>query len=242
MISFLKKYRYKKASNKKNYRNPDYKVITIEKPMSPASEAFRRVKVGLDFAKGGADSFVVQVCSAVKGEGKTTACLNIAATYAEEGKRVIIVDLDLRCPRVHRSFGIENKKGIIDYLAGKIDKKTAIKHGKSGIDYINRGMSVSYPTSVLGSDQLEAFIKELRTEYDVVLIDCSPVLMVSDSCIISKLCDGAVFVISSRSSDKVAVKEAVSILKQNQVKIFGCILTEVVSAHSGSYYYYSSEA
>lgn len=239
MISFLRKYRYKHASSKKNYRNPDYKIITIEKPLSPASEAFRRVKVGLDFAKEGASSLVVQVCSAVRGEGKTTACLNIAATYTEEGKRAIIIDLDLRAPRVHRAFGIENKKGVVDYLAGKIDKKTAIKHGANGIDFINRGMSVSYPTSVLSSAQLEALVNELKDEYDVVLIDCPPALMVSDACIVSKLCDGAVFVISSRMSDKVAVKEAVSILKQNQVKVFGCILTEVASMHGGNYYYSS---
>lgn len=241
MISFLKKYRFKLHSSKeKNYRNPDYKIITIERPLSPASEAFRRIKIGLDFAKDGANSLVVQVCSAVRGEGKTTACLNIAATYAEEGKRVIIIDLDLRCPRVHRAFGIENKKGIVDYLAGKIDKQTAIKHGKNGIDYINRGMSVSYPTSVLSSNQLAAFIEELRNEYDAVLIDCPPVLMVSDACVTAKLCDGAVFVISSRSSDKVAVKEAVTILKQNQVQVFGCILTEVATSHGN--YYYSSDS
>lgn len=239
-MSLFKKNYHKHSGKSRTYRNPNYRIITFEDPLSPSSEAFRRIKIGLEFSRSGNVGQVVQMCSAVRGEGKTTTCLNIAATYVEDGKRAIIIDLDLRCPRIHRAFGVENKNGIVDYLVGKIDLENAVKHGKNGIDFINRGMSVAYPTAALGSPQLVSLIDELKERYDVVLIDCPPVLMVSDACIIAKLCDGAVFVISSRVTEKNAAKEAVNILKQNQVNIFGSVLTEVSAKNGSNYYYYSS--
>lgn len=241
-MSFIRrKNRYEVNRGDKKDINPEYKVIVNEKPLSLASEAFRKVKLALDLAREGKSSQVVQFCSALKGEGKTTACLNVAATYAEEGKRVIIIDLDLRRARVHRAFGVENKEGVVDYLAGRIDKKTAIKHGKNGVDFINRGTSVSYPSTVLGSALLASLIDELRTEYDIVLIDCPPVLMVNDSCITAKLCDGTVFVVSSKHSEKSASKEAVSVLVQNKVNIYGCLLTESAAKNNSKYYYSDSK-
>ena len=237
MSLFKRKYR-KNAAKSRVSRNPDYRIITFDDPSSPSSEAFRRIKIGLDLSHSEGCGLVVQMASALRGEGKTTACLNVAATYVEDGKKAIIIDLDLRCPRIHRAFGVENKNGVVDYLAGKIDLQAAIKRGENGIDFINRGLSVTYPTTVLGSEKLAALIAELKGEYDIVLIDCPPVLMVSDACIISKFCDGAVYVVSSRVTEKGAAKEAVNVLKQNNVKIFGAVLTEVSGSSKKQYYYY----
>lgn len=226
--------------NKKKYKhtvitNPNYRVITAEQPSSIAAESFRRVKVALEFADVDCNLQVIQVISAVQGEGKTTTLLNIAATYAEDKKKVLVVDLDFRRPKLHRSFNVENKDGISDVLAGNITLDKAIKHGNYGVDLLNRGSKVPYPTVVIGSHSMADLFTKLRTMYDVILIDCPPVLAVSDGILISRLTDGAIFVISQEKTEKAAAKEAIATLKKNQVKILGTVVTSI-SKKSDNYY------
>ena len=97
--------------------NPHYRIITVEEPLSIAAESYRRIKTSLEFANVDKRIQVIQVCSSMQGEGKSVTALNIAATYAEDGKKVLVVDLDFRRPKLHRSFRRENKDGITDVLA-----------------------------------------------------------------------------------------------------------------------------
>ena len=219
----------------------DYPIITLEKPLSPAAEHYRRVKVNLDFLSVDQELRVMQVTSANTGDGKTTALLNVAATYAEDQKKVLVIDLDLRRPKLHRAFHVDNKNGLTDYLAGNISLEEAIKHTDKGIDLLNCGSKVPYPTTQLGSEALSQLIQELRNEYNVIFLDTPPVLSVSDCCIISKLSDGTLFVISQMVTQKNEAKEAVSILRQNNVNLLGVIFTEVNKSKSkyGYYYYYT---
>ena len=174
--------------------NPHYRIITVEQPLSIAAESYRRIKTALEFANVDAHIQVLQVCSSMQGEGKSVTVLNIAATYAEDEKKVIVVDLDFRRPKLHRSFRVENKNGITDVLAGHISLKEAIKHGENGIDCLNRGTKAPYPTALLGSDNMAKLFQELRKEYEYIIVDCPPILAVSDAAIVSKLCDGCLFV------------------------------------------------
>ncbi len=88
-------------------------IITIEKPSSIAAEAYRRIKVGLEYSAVDKKIQVIQVCSALQGEGKTTTILNLAATYAESKKKVVVIDLDFRRPKLHRAFHVLNENGIL---------------------------------------------------------------------------------------------------------------------------------
>ena len=218
--------------------NPHYRIITVEEPLSLAAESYRRIKTSLEFANVDKHPQVIQVCSATQGEGKSITVLNIAATYAEDGKKVIVVDLDFRRPKLHRSFRVENKNGITDVLAGNIKLKDAIKYGDNGIDCINRGTKAPYPTAVLGSENMAKAFEELRKQYEYIIVDCPPILAVSDAAIISKLCDGCVFVISQTKTERAAARESVKILRDNGVTILGAIFTNI-SARSS--YYYSSK-
>ena len=227
-------------TSKKNLKltsNSTYRVITCEQPQSIAAESYRKIKVSLEFAEVDKHLQVIQVCSSVQGEGKSVTVLNLAATYVEDGKKVIIVDLDFRRPKLHRSFKLENKNGVTDVLAGNITLNDAIKHGSNGIDCLNRGTRAPYPTAILGSDNIKKIFAELRKEYDYIIVDCPPILAVSDALVASRLCDGCLFIISQQKAEKKAVKEAVSTLKNNGVNIFGCVFTGIT--RKGSSYYNS---
>lgn len=218
--------------------NPHYRIITVEEPLSLAAESYRRIKTSLEFANVDKHPQVVQVCSATQGEGKSVTVLNIAATYAEDSKKVLVVDLDFRRPKLHRSFRIENKNGITDVLAGNVKLEDAIKHGENGIDCLNRGTKVPYPTAILGSENMAKVFETLRKQYEYIIVDCPPILAVSDAAIISKLCDGCVFVISQTKTERAAARESVKILRDNGVQILGAVFTNI-SARSS--YYYSSK-
>ncbi len=225
--------------------NPHYRIITVEEPLSIAAESYRRIKTSLEFANVDKRLQVIQVCSSMQGEGKSVTALNIAATYAEDGKKVIVVDLDFRRPKLHRSFRVENKNGVTDVLAGHISLKEAIIHGDNGIDCLNRGSKAPYPTVVLGSEQMAKLFEELRKEYEYIIVDCPPILAVSDAAIISKLCDGCLFVVSQSKTEKNAARESVKILRDNNVNILGCIFCGITSKGCSYYnskykYYYQN--
>ena len=208
--------------------NPNYRVITIEQPMSLAAEAYRRIKVSLDFAQVDENLQVIQVCSSTQGEGKSTTALNVAATYIEDGKKAIIVDLDLRRPKLHRTFNVHNKDGVTDVLAGNVKLKDAIKKSdKIHFDLLNSGTNTVYPTALLGSKAIKDMFAELRTMYDVIIVDCPPILAVTDATIISSMCDGCLFVVSQEKTEKNAAKEAVKVLRKNKVNLLGVVYTAI---------------
>lgn len=216
--------------------NPHYRIITVEQPSSIAAESYRRIKTSLEFANVDTRPQVIQICSSMQGEGKSVTALNVAATYAEDGKKVLVVDLDFRRPKLHRAFRVENKDGITDVLAGHIKLEDAIKHGEHGIDCLNRGSKAPYPTAILGSDNMADLFKTLRKQYEYIIVDCPPILAVSDAAIISKLCDGCLFVVSQSKTEKAAAKESVKTLRDNGVNILGCVFANI-SAKRGDYYY-----
>lgn len=216
--------------------NPHYRIITVEQPLSIAAESYRRIKTSLEFANVDKRPQVIQVCSSMQGEGKSVTVLNVAATYSEDGKKVIVVDLDFRRPKLHRSFRVENKNGITDVLAEHIQLKEAIIHGENGIDCLNRGSKAPYPTALLGSENMANVFETLRKEYDYIIVDCPPILAVSDAAIISRLCDGCLFIVSQSKTEKAAARESIKILKENNVDILGVVFTNI-SAKRGNYYY-----
>ena len=225
--------------------NPHYRIITVEQPLSLAAESYRRIKTALEFANVDTPPQVIQLCSSMQGEGKSVTVLNIAATYAEDGKKVIVVDLDFRRPKLHRAFRLENKNGITDVLAGHLKLEEAIKHGDNGIDCLNRGEKAPYPTAVLGSEAIADIFKQLRKEYDYIIVDCPPILAVSDAAIVSKLCDGCLFVVSQSKTERAAARESVKILRENGVNILGVVFAGISSKGSNYYnskykYYYQN--
>ena len=227
-----------RKTKRNNLQNPKYRIISLEKPNSYATEAYRRIKIVLDAMSMDNPSQVIHICSATPGDGKTTTLLNIAISYAESGKKVLLIDLDLRKPKLHRAFRSENLDGFSDYLTGEVKELSAIINhcNYDNVDFICAGVARVHPTSLLSMERTRKTIEALREQYDVILVDEPPVLAAADCCIISKFCDGALFQISQKNTEKSAAKEAVRLLRQNGVNILGCVFSEV-SENSRSYSY-----
>lgn len=226
-------------NKKKNLENQH---ILINDIGSMQGEAFQKLQMNLDFASIDDKINVIGVTSALQGDGKSTTCVNLANTYALRGKKVILVDLDLRRPTVHRYFGIENNAGLTDYCAGKIEKSNLIKKTESGLDVIVSGEKTPFPTKVLESEKLAALLKELKAEYDYVIVDTPPVIVVADAVLISKVVDGFLNVVVCGKTRKGDLKETLRIMKQNSINIIGVILTQTkIKSHGYYYYYYESK-
>ena len=189
-------------------------VITKEQPFSYVSEAFQKTLVNLEFVNVDGNFKVIHFTSSLAGAGKTTFVANIAYLLGQKNKKVVIVDLDLRKPKVNRIFDDSNIDGVTDYLNGKISYEELLKYSEDlKINYVVAGARTLSVVNVLESNKLKDLIKKLSDEFDYVLIDSPPVIAVSDALYIAKLVDGVVFVVAQNEGKKTIINEAVNILK-----------------------------
>ena len=189
-------------------------------------EDYNRLKDNVLYLNADGKNKVIQIESSVMAEGKTTVVCNLAVGLGLTNKKVIVVDLDFRRPRVHRLFSLAKDVGIADYFLGDATKEQIIKKTEyQNVDVITRGGQVYNSSLLLVSDKFKKFIAELREEYDYVFLDCAPVLQVSDFIHISKVSDGVLFMVAYASTTKAQVSEAVKELRKNGVNILGTVLT-----------------
>ncbi|MCQ2455470.1 MAG: CpsD/CapB family tyrosine-protein kinase [Clostridia bacterium] len=204
-----------------------FRIITAKSPNSPAADSFRKAAISLDLILD-SKSQVIQICSAVPGDGKTTVLLNMAISLAEANKKVLLIDMNFEHPCLHRAFNKENNQDLIEYLTNDtLTLEEIVKpSGYKNIDFICSGYAFEKPSTVISLDKTRETIKMLRKHYDVILIDERAMLSGADTLYISKLCDGAIFVISRKHTAKKYARQAVEELNKNGVNILGCIFTE----------------
>lgn len=204
-----------------------YRIAVKDFPNSNYAESFRKIPLNLKYINVDNEPKVIQITSSNASEHKTSTSLNLAAVYSELGKKVLLIDCDLRRPKVHRAFNIVNLEGLSNYLVGSIEFENLVVKTEYGFDFIPAGESVPFPHVVLRSEKFRNLIELLREKYDYIIIDTPPVLLVTDSLIISGLVDATVFVINQKTSLKTEVKESLGLLKDSNAKIAGVILSNV---------------
>lgn len=208
---------------KKEKRNLD--IVFLSKPDSFFAEAYRKLPINLEYSNVDEKIKLIHITSAVPGENKTTTAINLAAAYLELGKKVLLMDLDLRRPKVHRYFQVPNDEGLTSYLIDQLDYKDLITKTSSGIDLIKSGPAVPAPHVILRSERLHNLLETLKEEYDCVIIDSPPVLLVTDSLIITQRVDTTLFVVNQKLSKKQEVGSAVRLLRENNANVAGIIVT-----------------
>lgn len=224
---------------KNNNINHDFIVFDYEDNLT-LKEAYVRLKDNVICYSIDNTKKVFQVESAVQGEGKTTVSTNLAVALGESEKKVLIVDLDFRRPRTHRSFKIPNVNGIGDYMIDKCSKEDLVKQtAYKNVDLVNRGCEISNASVVLTSNKLKTLLDDFRNEYDFIILDCPPVLMISDYIHIGKLSDGVIYVSAFAISKKKEVMEAIKQLRQNNINIIGSVFTHYDPKKSQSNVEYS---
>jgi protein-tyrosine kinase len=205
----------------------DY-LVTKEQPLSYTSECFQKVLINIDYANLDNDMKVLQFTSTLASEGKSTFISNLAYLLGQKGKKVILIDLDLRKPKMNRVFNVTNREGLTDYLSGKVQYENVIRHSEEiGVDFIVGGEKTTSVVNVLEAKKLKELIIRLKSEYDYVLLDTPPVIAVSDALYVAKLADGVIFLVAQNVAKKSLVKEAIQTLKHNNVHIIGTVLTQV---------------
>lgn len=185
---------------------------------------------------------VVLVTSAQASNLKSMTAANSAYCAATNGKKVIVIDFDVRKPTLHKTFHVSKEIGLIDYIAGNKTKEEIIKHSDSGVDVITGGTNIINPIALVSSNKVGELIKELKETYDYVFIDTPPITVCTDACILAKLADGVVFNISMNVTKKNLASESLKQLEAYDAKIIGINLTLYpTKSHGDYYYYYNSE-
>ena len=217
------------------------RLITKEDPRSPVSEAYRSLRTSMLYT--GIDKKVrsILVSSAGPGEGKTTTVANMAITYANLGKKTLLVDTDLRRPVVHKILDLDKEPGITNYLAGNIENfDTLIKSTDIDNLYaVTSGIIPPNPSELLGSRKMSTLIKNLEKDWDMILFDSPPLVAVTDATMVSKEIDSIVIVVKVGQTDKKAFEHTIQSLRNVSAPIGGVVLNAVTHKNSyGSYYYY----
>ncbi|MGH6897903.1 MAG: GumC family protein [Geminicoccaceae bacterium] len=217
----------------------------VERPFSGFAEATRSIITGLRMSDQNAAS-VLMVTSALPEEGKTTLSISLAAGAANSGLKVLLIDLDLRRPTLHERVGDGlHQDGLVDHLNGTLPRDRLIQHEpESGIDFVVVGRPPHNPLELLQSPKLRRLIETARREYDQIIIDCAPVLAVTDARVATRLADRIILAIRWRSTGSDAVGGALRLLAEVHAEVAGCVLTAVnmnqyrlyASGEAASYY------
>jgi len=207
-------------------------------PTSPPSEAVKIASSNISFTLG--DGKVIGVTSPLPGEGKTTVAANIAYSYAMSGQRVLLVDLDMRKPRIEQLLGMDDRssEGIVDIVLDNRNVGDLIIKYAENLDVLPVGKIPPNPTVLLSSKKIAALIEGLKNEYDRIIVDLPPAVITSDVALVGHLFDGVLMVTQPGTTLRDALRMAISNLKTSGAKVLGFVVNGVTVKTSGYYYHY----
>lgn len=203
---------------------------------SPASEAYRMLRTNIQFSSISRELKVIAVTSSIPGEGKSTTACNYALSLVETGKKVLLIDCDLRTPTIHRKFRISNTSGLTNILLGE----TTIENTLSlvgGLSILTSGTLPPNPAEVLESQRMKDFLQEMKSHFDYIIIDTPPLLAVADGQIISSMADGVLLVVESKKTPKDSVLKSKDLLINANANILGIILNKCEISNKKGYGY-----
>lgn len=218
-------------------------LITLNEPQSLVSERYKMFRTNLNYMSIDKENKVILFTSTTSEEGKTTSIANTAISLAIEGKKVLLIECDLRKARLHDFFGLSQSPGLTNLLANKKPLSEVVQtiEDLNNLHILTSGPLPPDPSEMLSSQAFQKVIEEARQEYDMILIDAPPVLSVTDATILCKVVDGVVLVIAMKETKKDAAKQAKKALDKVNANILGVLLTKSKLSKKSSYYYYYSE-
>jgi capsular exopolysaccharide synthesis family protein len=215
------------------------------------AEAYRTFRTGILFSRADSPPKVLLLSSALPFEGKTTTVLNLAIAFHEQGKRVLVIDADLRMPKCHNGLRLEQGEGLTEILTGQRQTSEVIQQTyRDGLDLISAGTRPPNPTELLGSKAMVAVLEQAARDYDHVLIDTPPVMAVSDAVVLAPQVEGTVLVLKAHSTPRQVVERAEARLRRARAKLLGVLFNgfdarqdSYATSYGGKYYapYYGAE-
>ncbi|MEN1937260.1 CpsD/CapB family tyrosine-protein kinase [Paenibacillus sp. 102] len=215
-------------------------LIAYEQPKSSVSEQYRNIRTNIEFASVDKKIRSLIVTSANSSEGKTTTAANLAVVFAQQGKKVLLVDSDLRKPALHQMLQVENVFGLTSVLTRSKTLETCVKKTQIGsLDFLPCGPIPPNPAELLGASSMKELLSEAYGMYDFVIFDTSPILPVTDAQIMANQCDASVLVIRSGSTEKEVALKAKQALDSAKGTLLGVVLNDK-EQNGSEYYYYGS--
>ncbi|MGX1901375.1 CpsD/CapB family tyrosine-protein kinase [Thermolongibacillus altinsuensis] len=217
-------------------------LITKTDPKSPISEQYRTIRTNIQFSVVDRTLRSLMVTSSAPAEGKSTTVANLAVVFAQQGKKVLLVDADMRKPTVHYTFRQDNHVGLTNVLTKQATLQTAIKETDvENLYVLTSGPIPPNPAELLASQAMENLLAEAYEQFDLVLFDTPPVLAVTDAQILANQCDGTILVIHSGKTEIEAAQKAKELLLAAKGKLLGVVLNQKKQKESSYYYYYGNK-
>jgi capsular exopolysaccharide synthesis family protein len=222
--------------------NSGAQLIFSHQSNSLFTEAFRGLRTALFFSAGRDDIRTILCTSPSPGDGKTTTACNLAISMALAGKRVLLIDADMRRPRVHQYMGEKSSPGLNDYLKGEVTLEEAVRQiSNENLFVITAGSRVKEPGEMVGHPKLAQLLSESRELYDFVIVDSPPVLAVADPCVLASQVDSVLLVLRIRKGIKMTSQKSRDVLQRAGARLLGVVVNGVdENPHYHEYGYYQS--
>jgi len=213
-------------------------MVVIDNPHHTHSEAFRTLRTNLQFVNAGDSPRSIVMTSSLPEEGKTTTTAHLALTLSATGKKVCVIEGDLRRPRLMEYLGLEGAVGLTNVLIGEAELDDMLQpYGDTNLTLLGSGPIPPNPAELLGSERMKTLLADLVSRFDTVIIDAPPLLPVTDAAVLAGVTDGAIVVVGAGVIKKEHLSNTLARLEQAQGKALGLILNRLPAKGAGSYYY-----
>ncbi len=217
------------------------KLVAKANPKSPISEQYRTIRTNIEFSAVDEEIRTLMVTSSGPAEGKSTTTANLAVVFAQQGKKVLIVDADMRKPTVHYTFGVTNTTGLTNVLTRQATLDEAARPTDiENLNVLPSGPIPPNPAELLGSKGMQVFFEKATERYDMIIFDTPPVLAVTDAQILANKCDGTVLVVASGKTELESAQKTKELLSAAQAKLLGVVLNNKKMEKTDYYYYYGT--
>jgi capsular exopolysaccharide synthesis family protein len=216
---------------------PPPSPIILKNPRSALAESYRVVRTNIMFSSAETTGRALAVSSVNPAEGKSTTVVNVGASLAQNGSRVLLMDADLRRPTIHQHFGLSNAPGLSDLIVGKVAVAEAVRATSfKGLDVLPCGYIPPNPAELLGSTAMRELLTALRSHYDWILLDTPPILAIADTPVLSRWVDGVILVVAAERTGRPSVQRTIDQLSSVGGKVLGIVLNRV-DLERNSYYF-----
>lgn len=236
----------KKNSKEKNVRNKQgASLVTVTKPNDVITENFRSIRTNIQYSMIDKQFKTMMITSSAESEGKSTICVNLASVMADNNKKILVIDADMRRPTLKKTFNLNSSIGLTSILTNEeLDVLDSIQYSKeSNLYLLSSGPIPPNPSELLASNKMRDLVEKLKDIFDYIIVDTPPVLAVTDAQIVADLVDGAIFVIREGVAEKQAVKKSIELLEITGVNIIGTIFNGADISKNKTYtdYVYSDQ-
>jgi polysaccharide biosynthesis transport protein len=213
-------------------------------PRSSLAEAYRQLRTSILLSTAGHAPKSLLITSSLPAEGKTTTAINTAISLAQTGAKVLVIDADMRRPRLHSVFGVSNAEGLSTILANEMEAKEILEiiqyDNDSKLNLLPSGPIPPNPAELIGSDQMVNLLKVMQGHFTHVVVDSPPIASFTDGVLIASMVDGVILVVHSGKSSRQVVRRSRQLLQDINAKVFGVVLNNVNLRSQDNYYYYQS--